>query len=581
VRRVAIVSASVGAGHDGAAAELARRLRGIGYQVDVHDFLDLLPGGLGRSLSATYLRQLQVAPRSWEILLKLLELCRPLAVFVTWLCGLAGKKMVRAIGPEVDLVVSTYPLASQSLLRLKRRGRLAAPVVTYLCDLSVHRLWVAKDADLHMALHPVSAAQARRLGARRIAITGPAIAPKFRPVAGNQERQLSRKQLGLPSEGRLALVFGGSWGVGDIEQTAVDIAETGVATPVVLCGTNTALRDRLTEIGVGYALGWVEDMAVAMRACDVVVQNAGGLSSLEALATGLPVITYRCLVGHGRTNATALEDAGIVPWVREKSELRGTLRALLDGDISRYRKAAEAVTTAVDPSLVLAAMVPEQTPIPMGRGHRSRRRLALTAAGLVGLAWLGTVGVSLAVAGGLQSIGPASRHRGEVFFMVAVDPNRPIDESTIDRLASLHAGAAVSTEVVRRQPQTVRALARAGVVIVNAANGAPYATGVFSGRTAIGQAAAEIASATGRPPRLMVSNGDLDALDVSIVAVHRERIVIPSTMVRCGVTPGRTMRGVVLVEQSSECDLTTTLDELSRQADDVAVRPAWIEELTS
>ncbi|AHI01834.1 hypothetical protein GCM10010174_86910 [Kutzneria viridogrisea] len=581
MRRVAIVSASVGAGHDGAAGELARRLRGQGYQVDVHDFLDLLPGRVGRRMSAAYLRQLQVAPRSWEILLKLLEWCRPLAVFVSLLSGLACRKMLRALGPDLDLVVSTYPLASQSLARLKRTGRLAAPVVTYLCDMSVHRMWVAKDVDLHLALHEVSERQARRLGARRITVTGPAVAPNFRPSLGEVERKVARKQLGLPAEGRLALVFGGSWGVGDIEQTARDIADTGVATPVVLCGTNKALRDKLAATGVGCALGWVEDMAVAMRACDVVVQNAGGLSSMEALATGLPVITYRCLVGHGRTNAAALEQAGLVPWVRRTEDLGRTLRAVLDDGVAARHAATEAFTAGTDPSLVLAGLVPEQTPVPTGRGHRRRRRVGVAAACLVGVAWLGTVGVSMAVASGFQSIGPASRHSGEVFFLVAVDQDRPMPATEIDQLARLHAGAVVSAHVVDRQPETVRALARAGVVIVNAAGGAPYTTGLFTGRTAIGQTAGAITATTGRAPRLLLSSGDVDAIDVGIVAAHRERIVVPTNTIPCTNSPRRPVRGVVLIEQTAGCDLASALDELSRLADYRAVRPAWIEELTT
>jgi len=368
VRRVTIVSASVGAGHDGAAAELARRLRGIGYHVDVHDFLDMLPGRLGRSLSAAYLWQLQFVPRSWEILLKMLQWCRPLATLVSLSCRLASRKMRQAIGPHVDLVVSTYPLASQALAGMKRRGELQAPVVTYLCDLSVHRLWVAKDTDLHMAVHEVSARQARRLGARRVAVTGPAVAPNFRPATSHEERVLARVELGLPASGRLVLVFGGSWGVGDIERTAADIAETGIATPVVLCGTNDALRSRLAESGVGVALGWVRDMAVAMRACDAVVQNAGGLSSLEALATGLPVITYRCLAGHGRTNAAALETADLAPWVRRKQELRRTLCAVF-GDDECGPRTVDNVNCAVDPSMVLAAMVADRTPAPIPDGQ--------------------------------------------------------------------------------------------------------------------------------------------------------------------------------------------------------------------
>lgn len=45
-KRIVILSARVGAGHDGAAAELTRRMRDKGFEVTRHNFLDLLPGRL-------------------------------------------------------------------------------------------------------------------------------------------------------------------------------------------------------------------------------------------------------------------------------------------------------------------------------------------------------------------------------------------------------------------------------------------------------------------------------------------------------------------------------------------------------
>ena len=569
MNRVVIVSASVGAGHDGAARELARRLTEHGHSVDIHDYLDMLPGTLGRALGATYLRQLQAVPRTWDMLLKALQMSRPFAAFVCWLFGVAAGRRMRRVIESADLVVSTHPLPSQTLSRLKRKGVAKMPVVTYLTDMSVHRLWVAPNVDLHIALHEVAAEQARRLGARRIVVTGPAVGPAFRPAADSAERRRAREKFGLPAEGRLALIAAGSWGVGDIADTARDIAEIGVATPVVLCGTNETLRGRLAESGAGIALGWIDDMSTLMRACDVVVQNAGGLSSLEALATGLPVITYRCLAGHGRTNAAALEDAGLVPWIRDREGLAEALTA----------EPAGARLSPLCPSVALNAEMAHPEPVAAARARR--RRLAITAASMVAVLWLATVGISLAVAGGFQSVGPASRRGGSVYVLVAVDSTKPMSPGTIKRLATAHGAAAVSTNVLRTQPETVRALAKAGVTIVNAADGAPYETGVFTGRASIGQVATGVAAVTGRSPRLMVSNGELDAIDVGIVAMHRERIIVPAATVHCGAAMSHGMKGVILVESTGDCDLDATLDALAVMAHRHSVREASIEELAA
>ncbi|MCO5998626.1 MGDG synthase family glycosyltransferase [Actinoallomurus rhizosphaericola] len=373
-RHVTIVSASVGAGHDGAADELARRLRAAGFSVDRHDFLDLLPASLGRLLRQTYAVQLRAAPESWERLFTALDRRRNLAAAVRALSGLAARRIARTAAPESAAIVSTYPLASQALGRLRRRGVLRAPVVTYLTDLSVHPLWVADGVDVHLALHPLTAAEAHRLGAADVRVCAPAVRPGFRPPSSVIERQMARLHFGLPDGERLALITAGSWGSGDVAATVSDVAATGLVTPLVVCGRNTALREKLARSGTGIALGWVDDMPALMRACDVVVQNAGGLSSLEARASGLPVLSYRCLPGHGRANAAVLEEAGWAPWARHADRLPEALFTALTGP----RTVGGAV--AADPAAIVTALAAGRSAtVTAGRAPADAPELAVVA----------------------------------------------------------------------------------------------------------------------------------------------------------------------------------------------------------
>ncbi|WP_328610706.1 glycosyltransferase [Amycolatopsis sp. NBC_00345] len=326
MKRVVIVSARVGAGHDGAARELARRLEGRGIGVGRVDFLDLLPGRLGRALCGAYHRQLQVAPRSWDWLLGALGSPVPAAAARRF-GALAAPGLAEAVG-DAQLVLSTYPLATHAAARLRARG-LGPALVVYLTDPSVHRLCVSPWADLTVAPNEIAAGQARAFGAVRTMVTRPLVAPGFRPAAGAAERARLRLAHGLPADRALALVVSGSWGVGEVERTVADLVTDGTAEPVVVCGRNDALRRRLERAGLRHVFGWVDTMADLMRACDVVVQNAGGLTTSEALATGLPVLTYRCLPGHGRANAAVLDQDGAVPWVRSSGELGAAVRAAL------------------------------------------------------------------------------------------------------------------------------------------------------------------------------------------------------------------------------------------------------------
>jgi UDP-N-acetylglucosamine:LPS N-acetylglucosamine transferase len=319
-----VFSARVGAGHDAAADELARRLRGAGLEVERHDFLDQLPGPLGRLICESYHSMLLAAPWSYQALYGALDRSRALSLQVSLVSALSTRRMTEAIGTDARVVVSTYPLASQVLGRMRANGRLDAPVVTYLTDYSVHRLWVAEGVDAHTAVHDIASDQARALGAAQVVTVDPAVDPRF-VRRGPQSRAQARERLGLPPHGRLALLVGGSWGIGEIDQTVRDIAATGLAECAVVCGRNEDLRRRLSEQGVKHVYGWVDDMPTLMHAADVLVQNAGGMSVYEARACGLPVVTYRTLPGHGETNAQALDEAGTARWIKEAADLRGAL----------------------------------------------------------------------------------------------------------------------------------------------------------------------------------------------------------------------------------------------------------------
>ncbi|MCZ0985510.1 hypothetical protein O1M54_07335 [Streptomyces diastatochromogenes] len=141
--RIAIISAGVGAGHDGAAAGLAERLAEHAYLVDRHDFLELLPTGTGRLLRGTYHRMLTWMPDGYQRLYAATDrAARPGAVWRA-LFRAAERRTLRALAPDIRAVVSTYPGASQVLGALRRRGKLTVPAFTYLTDFSVHTLWVA------------------------------------------------------------------------------------------------------------------------------------------------------------------------------------------------------------------------------------------------------------------------------------------------------------------------------------------------------------------------------------------------------------------------------------------------------
>ena len=179
---------------------------------------------------------------------------------------------------------------------------------------------IGPAADLTVAPNEIAAGQARGWGAERTSVCHPLVAPEFRPASSRAERTGCARRSGCPP-GPLALVVSGSWGVGEVEQTAADIAASGHAVPVVVCGRNDALRARLSAAGRPYVLGLGRqhgraDPGVRRRGAERGRPERVRGAGLPRAGADLP------LPARPRApNATALDADGTVPWIRSPDEL--------------------------------------------------------------------------------------------------------------------------------------------------------------------------------------------------------------------------------------------------------------------
>jgi UDP-N-acetylglucosamine:LPS N-acetylglucosamine transferase len=376
-RPILILTAGMGEGHNGVARELQRRLEALGHRVEVIDVLGLLPLRLGALMRAFYSWMVRLAPWLYDLIYRFWfepassGRTRNIAGPVSPVTGPIQRKVARWIDEHhPTAAVSTFHLCSQVLGDLKRRGRLVAPAVTVIVDMAVHRLWIHPDVDLHQCFHPVAAAEARRRAAISVSTPGPVVRQEF--YRTSWDRDSARESIGVPPDEKLVLVAGGSWGVGAVQETAAMIARSGRYQALVVCGHNETLARRLAVIPGVRVLGWVEDMARPMIAANAVVDNAGGLTCMEALATGTPVVGFSPIPGHGRANLRVMAKAGIIADASENG-----LLAALDGvtsgaaEMAALKREAESMFTgdAAHEIDTLARGRP-------GGGIRTRRRSA-------------------------------------------------------------------------------------------------------------------------------------------------------------------------------------------------------------
>ena len=547
--RVLILSASMGAGHDGAARELGRRLDRRGYDTHHADFLECFPFRLGRFMRWVYGMQLARAPWAYEATFRVWYvtplLCRALA-FV--LSVLTGRRVRRLLDPSDVAIVSTYPLNSVVLGRGRRRGWVRPPVVTFVTDFGVHPLWVHPDVDLTLCVHDVSARVVQAATARPVVTTGPMVAPAYR--SGPRDKAAARRALGLPAAGRIALVVAGSWGVGDLESTFDALLDHDGWTPVVVCGNNADIRERLSRRGTGIVLGWTDRMPELMCAADVLVQNAGGLSCMEAFAVGLPVVTFHPIPGHGRQNAADMEAAGVAATVADPAQLGEVLdavsgergRVLAANGRSLFRDDPAAVVDRLAAATAPAGAVPRvghraphgTAPRPRPR-HRSRhrtparRRLVAGTLGLAGLYGGFNLVADAAAAHGVDAA-RAEKGQNDVYLAVRLGPTALAAPGLPGILAADHVTAVVDGRTTAADPAAVRALARGGVDVATSGWAREPGYHIEAPTDGLARATRAIRLATGLNCREFAPASAVSGVDLASAMLHHVRIVRGSTV---------------------------------------------------
>lgn len=453
-RRILIVSASMGAGHDGAARELRSRLEAEGHEARIIDFLDCCPLGIGWFIKWSYLFQLRFAPWSYDLTYRLwYKLPSSWGFIVRLDTFVAGRRLRKAIRQsDADVVVSTYPLSSLVLGNMRKKGWLKVPALTFLTDFAVHPLWVHPDIDAHLATSQFAAETASERGGRDARASGPLVSERFTDEHGHS-RAAMRQKLGIRERERAVLVVAGSWGVGDVVGTVEAIDRAGDYRPVTVCGRDQHLKSTLEERGLGTVIGWTDEMPAFMAACDAMVENAGGLTANEAFAVGLPVITFKPIAGHGKDNAEGMAEIGVSRYARTEDELRDALADVTTPGNARDAQVKRATALFAGDAKVDVLELAERRDrdkvvVPI-RDPKAQRRITGVAAALVLIYGSLTIGGQAVAAFGV-GVARAPKHAStKVFVGVRLNREQLRSRAIQSQIDQMDATAIVDGSVAR------------------------------------------------------------------------------------------------------------------------------------
>lgn len=383
-KRILIMSASVGSGHNKAAEALAKAFRG---RTDVEevmsdDALEYTNALHKQFYSKLYEKLSSIAPNflGWwyetsddpwraDQVRVLLDLPHTLPMI----------KFIREWKP--DAIVCTHFMPAGVVSHLIAQDKLDTHLSIVVTDFHFHAEWLCRAFHKYFVAQEEDREHMVWLGIprERIHVTGIPVDPDF-------GRRLSRpailRRFGLDGERPVLLLTAGTLGLGPAASVVRRLMEMPQDfQTVVVCGKNEELREEVEQLTRGsrkkfVVLGYTRQMRELMHVASVILSKPGGLTTAESLASGLPMVILDPVGGQEERNAEMLLERGAAIKCSEVTVLPYKLGCLL-ADPHRLREMARNARRAGRPGAAgeIARIVVEDEGQPNILSFADTRRL--------------------------------------------------------------------------------------------------------------------------------------------------------------------------------------------------------------
>ena len=317
-RRVMILAAGVGSGHNKAASAVEAGLASLGGDEEVRrlDILETTNEIFNRLYDDAYFALVSEAP--WLVGWGYDNADPPfkLAPIVKWLEQLNTIGLVRELrdyDPEVVICTHFLPARLVSIMLARKQLKASLSVVT--TDYDFQGLWLTSPFSHFFAAREESRVYLTSIGvpSDRVSATGIPVRPG---LADPVDREAVLRRFDLRPDRPVVLISAGAAGgpyTTQIVAQTLRMAEPFQA--VVVCGRNAELKASIEAQVAGQAanyrvLGFTTEMADLMRVAALFVGKPGGLSSSECMAAGLPMVIINPIPGQEVRNADYLLEEG-------------------------------------------------------------------------------------------------------------------------------------------------------------------------------------------------------------------------------------------------------------------------------
>jgi processive 1,2-diacylglycerol beta-glucosyltransferase len=314
VKKVLILTAGFGDGHNTAARNVADALELISDEVKV-EVLDVFQNSLGvvnDILKKAYLGLARYAPRVWSGIYSMLDNSKSLESNLLAFGNLKSALARLLDQGQPDCVISTYPVYAHVIREIyKDHAEMPFRLITVVTDsISVNSSWYRAASDWYCVPNEATAEVLRKNGVptEKIKAFGFPVNPMF---AEANEDILPAPTFGAPLRLLYIINTGKKKSGKDIDR----LLEIPGAHLTITVGRDAELKEKLAKrtekfAGLVRLLGWTNQMPRLMLTHHLIISKAGGATVQEAIAARCPMILNQVIPGQEEGNARLVEGLG-------------------------------------------------------------------------------------------------------------------------------------------------------------------------------------------------------------------------------------------------------------------------------
>ena len=361
IKKVLIMSASTGGGHNRAARAIkeeleSRTIDNMSIECEIVDSLKLVNNTMDKVISRGYEKSALYTPKAYGSVYRFSEttIASKNEFKTNPLTSLMARKFKHLLNESTpDLIIGTHPFPMIALSTLKKNNNIHSlsrsesfykstkvdipPMISVLTDYTTHSTWIQNEIHYYIVGHEYVKELLVYEGVDSEKVKAFGI-PVEKSFLSHRDRETVLTELGLSPEKLTVLLMGGSFGAGNIKETLEDlIAIDRDFQILVITGRNEHLKDKLSKMLDSTIhnkniclLGYTNKMNDILASIDVLISKPGGLTTTEALLNDVPMIVPYFIPGQEEENLDFLTNCGAALRTTKKYSLPVLLKVLID-----------------------------------------------------------------------------------------------------------------------------------------------------------------------------------------------------------------------------------------------------------